>query len=52
MCDEEAIDLEDGSINQDTYKSGEEFHVNLKVKFHFNFFLKLKNFIYKDQSTC
>jgi hypothetical protein len=36
MCDEEAILLEDGSINQNTYKVGEEFNVNLKVNFLFN----------------
>lgn len=35
MCDEEAILLEEGSINQNTYKPGEEFHVLLKVIFHF-----------------
>ncbi|CAF3791034.1 unnamed protein product [Rotaria sordida] len=31
MCDEDAIILEDGSINQDTYKLGEEFNVILKI---------------------
>ena len=31
MCEEDAIIIEDGSINQDTYKLGEEFHVTLKV---------------------
>ena len=32
MCDEEAIDFEADSINQDTYKAGEEFEVKLKVR--------------------
>jgi hypothetical protein len=31
MCDEDAIMIEDGSINQETYKLGEEFNVILKV---------------------
>ena len=32
MCDEEAIEFTEGSINQETYKPGEEFNVILKVK--------------------
>jgi len=31
MCDEEAILLEEGSINQNTYKLGEEFNITLKI---------------------
>ncbi|CAF1062507.1 unnamed protein product [Adineta ricciae] len=31
MCDEDAILLEDGAINKDTYKLGEEFQVTLKI---------------------
>jgi hypothetical protein len=31
MCDEDAILLEDGSINPNTYKLGEEFNIILKV---------------------
>lgn len=44
MCDEEAILLEENSINQDTFKLGEEFIVTLKVNFiSFNCKIK-KNF--------
>lgn len=32
MCDEDAILLEENTINQNTYKSGEEFQVTLQVK--------------------
>lgn len=32
MCDEEAIEFTEGSINQQSYKPGEEFNVILKVK--------------------
>ncbi|CAF0755299.1 unnamed protein product [Adineta steineri] len=31
MCEEDAILLEDGAVNQDTYKLGEEFNVILKI---------------------
>ena len=31
MCDEEAIELTEGSVNHETYKPGEEFTVLLKV---------------------
>jgi hypothetical protein len=34
MCDDEAILLEDNSINQNTYKAGEEFEIVLQVNFH------------------
>jgi hypothetical protein len=36
MCEDEAILLEDNSINQSTYKPGEEFNVILQV---FNLFV-------------
>jgi hypothetical protein len=49
MCDEEAILLEEGSINQSTYKPGEEFNVVLKVNFIL-FDNKIKLFESLDQS--
>lgn len=36
MCDEEAIQLGETVINQDTYKPGEEFSITLKVIFVVN----------------
>jgi hypothetical protein len=35
MCDEQAIDLQEGLINEETHKPGEEFNVTLKVKREF-----------------
>jgi hypothetical protein len=35
MCDEEAILLEEDSINQNTYKIGEEFNIILRVNLAF-----------------
>ena len=52
MCNEDAITLEDGTINQDTHKLGEEFNVFLRVSPN-EFNLKIINLnLFLDQSTC
>lgn len=43
MCDEDAIVFDDGSINHETYKLGDEFVVTLKVK--------KQRFVFLDEKT-
>lgn len=49
MCEEDAILLEEDSINQSTYKPGEEFNVTLRVKFIFLDYM-IRTFQCLDQS--